>query len=75
MSHTNATCPTTSSKKRFCGNPLKNPNSKGVKNDEYIAYNTINFSQTRYHLHIEDRTLNDPGAKIQIKKACKKKKL
>lgn len=39
-----------SSIKRFSGRPRKNPNSIGVKKDEYIAHNNMNFIHARYHL-------------------------
>jgi hypothetical protein len=37
--------------KRFSGNPLKKPNSIGVKKEEYTAHNSINIVHARYHLH------------------------
>ena len=40
-----------SSMKRFSGNPLKKPNSIGVKKDEYTAHNNMNFVHALYHLH------------------------
>lgn len=51
MSTRKAICPTISSIKRFSGRPRKNPNSIGVKKDEYTAHNNINLSHARYHLH------------------------
>lgn len=39
-----------SSIKRFSGRPRKNPNSIGVKKDEYIAHDNMNFIHARYHL-------------------------
>ena len=40
-----------SRKTRSFGNPLKNPNSMGVKNEEYTARNNMNFVHLLYHLH------------------------
>jgi hypothetical protein len=37
--------------KRFSGNPLKKPNSIGVKKEEYTAHNSINIVHARYNLH------------------------
>ena len=36
---------------RCAGNPLKNPNSIGVKTDEYMAHNKITYTQIWYFLH------------------------
>ena len=63
-----------SRKTKSSGNPLKNSNSMGVKNEEYTAHNNMNFVHVLYHLHFYNLIFKSITASIFFSSSSQKSK-